>query len=82
MALMRQSMSQKMLQKLSPQQIQLMKLLQIPTATLDQRIKEELESNPALDEGDENQEVLILSKMMLITMKMVISKRIPRRVLN
>lgn len=50
-------MSQKMLQKLSPQQIQLMKLLQIPTATLDQRIKEELESNPALDEADENQEV-------------------------
>jgi len=42
-----------MLQKLSPQQIQLMKLLQIPTATLDQRIKEELEANPALDEGEE-----------------------------
>lgn len=39
--------------KLSPQQIQLMKLLQIPTATLDQRIKEELEANPALEEGDE-----------------------------
>ena len=34
------------------QQIQLMKLLQIPTAILDQRIKEELESNPALEEGD------------------------------
>ncbi len=62
MALMRQSMSQKMLQKLSPQQIQLMKLLQIPTATLDQRIKEELESNPALDEGDENQEVFDLEQ--------------------
>jgi len=45
------------MQKLSPQQIQLMKLLQIPTATLDQRIKEELESNPALDEGEENAEV-------------------------
>lgn len=42
-----------MVQKLSPQQIQLMKLLQIPTATLDQRIKEELEANPALDEGGE-----------------------------
>ncbi len=40
-------------QKLSPQQIQLMKLLQIPTATLEQRIKEELEANPALEEGDE-----------------------------
>lgn len=51
--MLNQRMSQKMLTKLSPQQIQLMKLLQIPTATLDQRIKEELESNPALDEGDE-----------------------------
>jgi RNA polymerase sigma-54 factor len=51
--MLKQRMSQKMLTKLSPQQIQLMKLLQIPTATLDQRIKEELESNPALDEGDE-----------------------------
>ena len=38
-----------MLQKLSPQQIQLMKLLQIPTAMLDQRIQEELEVNPALE---------------------------------
>ena len=46
-----------MLQKLSPQQIQLMKLLQIPTATLDQRIQEELESNPALDESDDSGEV-------------------------
>jgi RNA polymerase sigma-54 factor len=46
-----QSLSQKMLQKLSPQQIQLMKLLQVPTATLEQRIKEELEENPALEEG-------------------------------
>ena len=54
--MMKQSLSQKMTQKLSPQQIQLMKLLQIPTATLDQRIKEELEANPALEEGDEEEE--------------------------
>lgn len=37
------------LQKLSPQQIQLMKLLQVPTALLDERIKEEIEENPALE---------------------------------
>ena len=43
-----QSLQQKLLQKLSPQQIQLMKLLQIPTAHLEERIKEELEENPAL----------------------------------
>ena len=52
MAAIKQRLTQKMSQKLSPQQIQLMKLLQIPTATLEQRIKEELEANPALDEGD------------------------------
>ena len=55
--MLKQNISQRMLQKLSPQQIQLMKLLQIPTATLDQRIQEELESNPALDESDDSGEV-------------------------
>ncbi len=50
--------SQRFLQttKLSPQQIQLMKLLQVPTSIIDQRIKEELEVNPALEEGDDYQE--------------------------
>lgn len=56
MAGLNQNLSQKQLQKLSPQQIQLMKLLQIPTATLEQRIKEELEANPALDEGEDYEE--------------------------
>ncbi len=60
--MLKQSLSQKMLQKLSPQQIQLMKLLQIPTATLEQRIKEELEANPALDEGEERDELADLSE--------------------
>ncbi len=49
--MLRQRLSQKQLQKLSPQQIQLMKLLQVPTAVLEQRIEEELEANPALEEG-------------------------------
>ena len=51
--MLKQNLSQRLLQKLSPQQIQLMKLLQIPTATLEQRIKEELEANPALEEGED-----------------------------
>lgn len=51
--MLNQRLSQKQLQKLSPQQIQLMKLLQVPTDQLDQRIKDELEANPALEEGDE-----------------------------
>ena len=49
-----QGLQQKLLQKLSPQQIQLMKLLQVPTAILDERIKEELEENPALEQTDED----------------------------
>jgi RNA polymerase sigma-54 factor len=50
--MIRQQLSQKLLQKLSPQQIQLMKLLQVPGVSLEQRIKEELEGNPALEEHD------------------------------
>lgn len=51
-----QSLQQKLLQKLSPQQIQLMKLLQVPTAMLEERIKEEIEENPALETVDEDQD--------------------------
>lgn len=43
-------LQQKLLQKLSPQQILLMKLLQIPSIGLDQRIKQEIEENPALED--------------------------------
>lgn len=50
---LKQYLSQKLEQRLSPQQIQLMKLLQVPTMELDQRIKQELEENPALEEGAE-----------------------------
>lgn len=51
-----QSLQQKLLQKLSPQQIQLMKLLQVPTANLEERIKEEMEENPALETTEDEQE--------------------------
>ncbi|MBC7864104.1 MAG: RNA polymerase factor sigma-54 [Bacteroidia bacterium] len=54
--MLRQGQFLKQLQKLSPQQIQLMKLLQLPTIALEQRIKEELETNPALEEGPEEAE--------------------------
>ena len=53
-----QHLQQKLLQKLSPQQIQLMKLLQVPTAHLEERVKEELEENPALETGEDGQEDL------------------------
>ncbi|MEM9847683.1 MAG: RNA polymerase factor sigma-54, partial [Bacteroidota bacterium] len=54
--MLRQNLSQKLQQKLSPQQIQLMKLLQIPSVNLEQRIKEELEVNPALEESEQKPE--------------------------
>ncbi|MBK7108324.1 MAG: RNA polymerase factor sigma-54 [Bacteroidetes bacterium] len=64
--MLRQKLSQKLLQKLSPQQIQLMKLLQVPTDQLEQRIKEELEINPALevsaDDSEEPQEDIFSDK--------------------
>ncbi|MCL7987035.1 RNA polymerase factor sigma-54 [Sphingobacterium sp. lm-10] len=49
--MLKQTLQQKLLQKLSPQQIQFIKLLQVPTVSLDARIKEELEENPALEDG-------------------------------
>lgn len=57
--MLKQTLQQKLLQKLSPQQIQLMKLLQLPTVALEQRIKEELEENPALDEGLDQEDSLV-----------------------
>jgi RNA polymerase sigma-54 factor len=48
--MLKQNLQQKLLQKLSPQQIQFIKLLQVPTVSLDTRIKEELEENPALED--------------------------------
>ena len=57
MSSQRLTQTQKMLQKLSPQQILLMKLLQIPTMELSSRIKEEIEENPALEENESFDEV-------------------------
>ena len=53
---LKQSLSQKLEQRLSPQQIQLMKLLQVPTMELEYRIKQEIEENPALEEGKDEVE--------------------------
>jgi RNA polymerase sigma-54 factor len=53
---LKQQLAQRLEQRLSPQQIQLMKLLQVPTMELDQRIKQEIEENPALEEGEDKEE--------------------------
>jgi RNA polymerase sigma-54 factor len=55
--MLNQKLQQKLLQKLSPQQIQMIKLLEVPTLQIEQRIKKELEENPALEEGQEEEEV-------------------------
>lgn len=51
--MLKQHLNFKLSQKLSPQQIQLMKLIQLPTQAFEQKIKQELEENPALDSGKE-----------------------------
>lgn len=50
--MLKQRLQQKLVQKLSPQQIQMIKLLEIPTMQLEQRIKKEMEENPVLEEGN------------------------------
>ena len=55
--MLNQKLQLKLSQKLSPQQIQLMKLIQLTTAELEQKIKNEIEENPALEFGSDNQEV-------------------------
>ena len=55
--MLKQSLEQKLLQKLSPQQIQMIKMLEIPTLQMEQRIKQELEDNPVLEEGEKHDEL-------------------------
>jgi RNA polymerase sigma-54 factor len=53
--MLKQTLNLRLQQKLSPQQIQLMKLIQLPTQAFEQRIKEELNDNPALETGREEE---------------------------
>ena len=54
--MLKQFLNLKLTQKLSPQQIQLMKLIQLPTQAFEQRLKEEMNENPALEAGKEEEE--------------------------
>ena len=56
--MLKQYLQFKLSQKLSPQQIQLMKLIQLPTQAFEQRLKQELEENPALESGKEKSDDL------------------------
>ena len=55
--MLKQFLNLKLSQKLSPQQIQLMKLIQWPTQAFEQRLKEEMNENPALETGKEDEEL-------------------------
>jgi RNA polymerase sigma-54 factor len=55
--MLKQFLNLKLSQKLSPQQIQLMKLIQLPTQAFEQRLKEEMNENPALEAGKEEEEL-------------------------
>ncbi len=54
--MLKQHLQLKLSQKLSPQQIQLMKLIQLPTQAFEEHIKQEIEENPALETGKEESE--------------------------
>ncbi|NHF58419.1 RNA polymerase factor sigma-54 [Flavobacteriaceae bacterium TP-CH-4] len=56
--MLKQHLQFKLSQKLSPQQIQLMKLIQLPTQAFEQRLKQELEENPALETGKEDSDIM------------------------
>jgi RNA polymerase sigma-54 factor len=54
--MLKQQLQLKLSQKLSPQQIQLMKLIHLPTLAFEERLKQEIEENPALEQGKESVE--------------------------
>ena len=55
--MLKQFLNFKLSQKLSPQQIQLMKLIQLPTQAFEQRLIEEMNENPALETGTDNEDI-------------------------
>ena len=54
--MLKQQLQLKLQQRLSPAQIQVIKMLEIPTLELEERIRQEIEENPALEEGAEKNE--------------------------
>jgi DNA-directed RNA polymerase specialized sigma54-like protein len=71
--MLKQNLQFKLSQKLSPQQIQLMKLIQLPTQAFEQRLKEELVENPALESGKKRKNCMKKTSL-TTTMSMMIMK--------
>lgn len=74
--MLKQSLQHKLLQKLSPQQIQLMKLIQLPTQAFEERLKQEIEENPALDTEKRKAIVLTTSSTMRLTTMILAMKKL------
>ena len=74
--MLKQQQQLKITQKLSPQQIQLMKLVQLPTIAFEQRVKQELDENPALEISSEEtwEEEDKYDDLMMLQMNMKITK--------
>ena len=79
--MLKQSLQQKLGLKINPLQIQLIKLLELPTYQLEQRIKEELEQNPLLEEVEEkgetdvNEETAIRERSLRMIIRKMKAKR-------
>ena len=78
--MLKQHLQLKLSQKLSPQQIQLMKLIQLPTQAFEQRLKQELEENPALESGKEDSELNQMKITLTCTRIRMTMKRSIRRI--
>ncbi len=63
--MLKQELQQKLQQRLSPSQIQVIKILEIPTLELEERIRQEIEENPALEEGCEREELFVENEVSL-----------------
>ena len=64
--MLKQNLQLKLSQKLSPQQIQLMKLIQLSTLDLEQKVQNEIAENPALESGKENIDLNVENELSLI----------------
>jgi DNA-directed RNA polymerase specialized sigma54-like protein len=71
--MLKQFLNLKLSQKLSPQQIQLMKLIQLPTQAFEQRLKEEMNENPALEAGKEEDDYEKTSSTMMKNMMILMT---------
>jgi RNA polymerase sigma-54 factor len=77
--MLKQFLNLKLSQKLSPQQIQLMKLIQLPTQAFEQRLLEEMNENPALKRKEDDMRKTSLKTMIMTIMMMEIGPYGSRR---